>query len=419
MEIELAPDTMKQRMLIRSAGTPEVLEVPLHGWSGWLRVKFRHGMLQTVRGMVRFHLVRLEPYLELYASPVNFDPEFPLYPISMPAGFAGDLAWQNGLYHTTGMVEDHVGLNNERISESAFLDQCATAWREREAMMTSSLESFNTGLFYCLFDTPDRIQHMFWRYGEPDHPAHRGKPMNSEFAGVIEECYVHCDTVVGKALEAADEKTLLIVLSDHGFGTFQRGVHLNAWLCDNGYLALRDGVHPGEEASDLLRQVNWQRTRAYALGLSGIYLNLQGREGQGIVSASDSEEIKKSIAHGLTGLCDPERNGKMAIHSIKPREEVYDGAYLEEAPDLLVNYAPGYRVSWSSSMGGVSREHIEDNTKKWSGDHIIDPEMVPGILFMNRPFRSAGAHLVDMAPTILTALGVPKGPAMEGRSLLA
>ena len=418
MEIAVKIDTAGRRVLIRSAGTPEELEVPLHGWSGWLRVKFKHGMLQTVRGLVRFHLASLEPELELYASPVNFDPEFPLYPISTPAGFAGDLAWRNGLYHTTGMVEDHAGLNNERISEAAFLDQCATAWREREAMMTSSLESFDAGLFYCLFDTPDRIQHMFWRYGEPDHPAHRGKPPDPEFAGVIEECYLHCDAVVGKALEATDDKTLLIVLSDHGFGSFQRGVHLNTWLHDNGYLALRDGMSPGEEAGDLLRHVDWRRTRAYALGLSGIYLNLQGREGQGAVSADESDEIKKSIARGLAGLRDQERDGQVAIRGVKPREEVYRGAYIEEAPDLLVNFARGYRVSWSSSMGGISRGYLEDNIKKWSGDHIIDPEMVPGVLFMSRPFQGAGARLVDLAPSIMAALGVPKGPAMEGRSLL-
>jgi predicted AlkP superfamily phosphohydrolase/phosphomutase len=317
------------------------------------------------------------------------------------------------------MVEDHAGLNNERISETAFLDQCATAWREREAMMTSSLESFDAGLFYCLFDTPDRIQHMFWRYGEPDHPAHRGKPPGTEFAGVIEDCYVHCDAVVGKALEATDDKTLLIVLSDHGFGSFQRGVHLNTWLHDNGYLALRDGMSPGEEAGDLLRHVDWRRTRAYALGLSGIYLNLQGREGQGTVPVDESGEIKKSIARGLADLRDEERGGQAAIHSVKPREKVYRGAYIEEAPDLLVNFARGYRVSWSSSMGGISRGYLEDNIKKWSGDHIIDPEMVPGVLFMNRPFQGAGAHLVDLAPSIMAALGVPKGPAMEGRSLLS
>jgi predicted AlkP superfamily phosphohydrolase/phosphomutase len=418
MEIAVQGDLTGRRVVIRSAGLPEELEVPLSKWSDWLRVKFKHGLLQSVRGLVRFHLASLEPELELYASPINFDPDLPLYPISAPAGFAGDLAWRIGPYHTTGMVEDHGGLNNERISEAAFLDQCATAWREREAMMTVALEQFEEGLFYCLFDTPDRVQHMFWRFREPDHPAHRGKPPDKEFAGVIEDCYLHCDAVVGKVLDFTDDQTLLIVLSDHGFNSFHRGVHLNTWLHDNGFLALRDDMRPGEEAGSMLRHVDWQRTKAYALGLSGIYLNRKGREGQGIVAPDEAEKIKTAIAEGLTKLRDEPRDGAVAIRGVRPREDVYHGAYLEEAPDLLVNFASGYRVSWSSSMGGISQGYVEDNVKKWSGDHIIDPELVPGVLFMNRPFQGDGASLVDLAPSIMAALGVPKGPAMEGRSLL-
>jgi predicted AlkP superfamily phosphohydrolase/phosphomutase len=419
MEITVRPDPAGRRVVIHSAGTPQELEVPLGSWSDWLKVKFKHGLLQAVRGLVRFHLVTLEPELELYASPVNFDPDLPLFPISAPPQFAGDLAWRIGLYHTTGMVEDHAGLNNERISEAAFLDQCATAWREREAMMTLALEQFEGGLFYCLFDTPDRVQHMFWRFGEPDHPAHRGKPPGSEFAGVIEECYRRCDAVVGKVLEFADDQTLLIALSDHGFNGFRRGVHLNTWLHDQGFLALQDGIRPGEDAGDLLRYVDWGRTKAYALGLSGIYLNLQGREDQGIVSLDEADNIKAAIAQGLTGLRDGQRGGELAIRGVRPRDDVYHGPYVAEAPDLLVNYASGYRVSWSSSMGGVAEGYFEDNVKKWSGDHIIDPALVPGVLFMNRPFRGDGAHLLDLAPTITTALGVPQGPAMEGKSLLS
>jgi predicted AlkP superfamily phosphohydrolase/phosphomutase len=418
MEIAVQLDPMGRRVVIHSFGSPEKLEVHLRSWSDWLRVKFKHGLLQSVRGLVRFYLQSLEPEVELYASPVNFDPDLPLYPISAPPGFAADLAWRIGPFHTTGMAEDTTGLNNERISEEAFLDQCAKVWREREAMMTLALERFEGGLFYVLFDTPDRIQHMFWRFREPDHPAHRGKLPDREFAGVIEECYRHCDALVGRVLEATDEQTLLIVLSDHGFNSFRRGVHLNAWLHDQGFLALHDGVRPGEAAGDLLQHVDWQRTKAYALGLSGIYLNLKNREEQGCVAVDESDKIKTAIARGLVDLRDAGRNGELAIRGVRPREDVYHGPYLAEAPDLLVNFASGYRVSWSSSMGGVGRGHFEDNVKKWSGDHIIDPYLVPGVLLMNRPFRGDGARLLDLAPTITAALGVPKGPAMEGESLL-
>ncbi|MFI5454485.1 MAG: alkaline phosphatase family protein [Isosphaerales bacterium] len=418
VEITLRVDRDGRRLLLQSDGKPRELVIIPGAWSDWLRVKFKLGLLQSIHGMVRFHLVQSEPELALYASPINFDPDAPLFPISDPPEYAGDLARRIGLFYTTGMVEDHAGLNNERLSEEAFLDQCAIAWREREAMMLHELESFEAGLFYCLFDTPDRVQHLFWRFREPDHPANRGKPPNSDFAQVIDDCYRRCDAVVGKALEYSDDQTLFVALSDHGFNSFQRGVHLNTWLHDNGFLALRDGVQPGEGAGDLLRQVDWGRTRAYALGLSGIYLNIKGREEGGIVLPEDAGSVKAALIRGLTGLPDPGRQGALAIRRAQPREAVYHGPYLEEAPDLLIDFAAGYRVSWSSSMGGIAQGQFEDNVKKWSGDHIIDPDQVPGVLFMNRPFRREGARLLDLAPTILAFLGVPKGSAMEGETLL-
>jgi predicted AlkP superfamily phosphohydrolase/phosphomutase len=418
LEVTLRVDRREKRVLLQSEAMPRELEIREGVWSDWLRVKFKLGLLQSLRGMVRFHLVACEPELALYASPVNFDPAAPFFPISEPPEYAADLAHRIGLYYTTGMVEDHTGLNNERISEEAYLDQCAIVWHEREAMMLHELESFEGGLFYCLFDTPDRVQHMFWRFREPDHPANRGATTDGEFAQVVDDCYRRCDAVVGKALQFSDGETLVIALSDHGFNSFRRGVHLNTWLFDNGFLSLRDGARPGGDAGEMLRQVDWGKTRAYALGLAGIYLNVKNREEQGIVPAEEAGAIKAALAGGLTGLTDPARQGALAIRRVLPREEVYHGPYLPEAPDLLVDFAEGYRISWSSALGGIAEGHFEDNIKKWSGDHIIDPDRVPGVLFMNRPFRSDSARLWDLAPTILAALGVPKGPAMEGESLL-
>jgi predicted AlkP superfamily phosphohydrolase/phosphomutase len=418
LEITLKVDRAGHRVLLQSDGSPKELELREGRWSDWLRVKFKMGLLQSVRGMVRFYLIRTDPDLALYASPVNFDPDAPLFAISEPAEYAGELAKKIGLYYTTGMVEDHAGLNNERISEQAYLDQCELAWHERETMMLDELSSFEHGLVYCLFDTPDRIQHMFWRFTEADHPANRGAAPDPAFASVIDDCYRRCDSVIGKALACNDDQTLLIALSDHGFNSFRRGVNLNTWLFDNGFLALRGGLKPGESAGDMLRDVDWDHTRAFAVGLSGIYLNIKGREDRGILAADDASSVKADLARGLTSLADPEKGGAVAITRAQPREAVYHGAYLDEAPDVIVDFAPGYRVSWSSSLGGFGEQLFEDNVKKWSGDHIIDPDQVPGVLFMNRPFRGQGARLLDLAPTILAALGIPKGPAMEGESLL-
>jgi predicted AlkP superfamily phosphohydrolase/phosphomutase len=418
LDISIEIDGRGRRVTIRSDGEPRALEVREGEWSDWLRVKFKLGMLQSVRGMVRFHLVSLEPRVELYASPVNFDPDAPMFPISSPWDYAGELQRELGGYYTTGMVEDHTGLNNERFDEGAYLDQCSAVMAERERMMLYELDRMDRGLFFCLFDTPDRVQHMFWRFREDDHPANRGEAIPQEYRRVIEEQYRRCDDSIGTAFRYADDRTLFIALSDHGFSSFRRGVNLNTWLYDQGLLALHAGVRPGPDAGDLLRHVDWSRTRAYALGLGSIYLNRKGREGQGIVDDEEAGRIREMIVGGLTGLRDVERGG-VAIRGVSERELVYSGPYASEAPDLFVNFSPGYRVSWGTALGSVPERQFEDNVKRWGGDHIIDPDLVPGVLFMNRPFRCQEPRLVDLAPTILAALGVPKGGAMEGDSLLS
>lgn len=412
--IHLEPSARK--ITIRSEGHPELLEVREEGWSDWLKVRFKTGLLQSVRGMVRFYLIRTAPVFELYASPINFDPDAPAFPISSPPEYAKELSRREGTFYTTGIVEDHGGLNNMRFNETAYLTQCDDVLRERERMMLYELERLKEGLLFCLFDTPDRVQHMFWRFRESGHPANRGDAAQW-MTHAIEEHYRACDVIVGKALQFSDDQTMVIVLSDHGMSGFQRGVNLNTWLYDHDLLALKNGVKPGEEAGDFFRSVDWSRTKAYALGLGGIYLNLKAREARGIVEADEAEMVKAGIVKGLTGLGDPVR-GTRAIRTVVTREQVYAGPYAQESPDVLVNFSPGYRVSWATALGGVPEGHFHDNEKKWSGDHAIDPALVPGVLFMNRAFRAEGASLLDVGPTILSALGVPKGPSMEGESLL-
>ena len=416
-EITLNIDSSAKRVILKSGGDPNTLEIREGEWSAWLRVKFKTGPLQSVRGAVRFYLVRLDPVFELYASPINYDPNaMHLYPISSPPEYSRDLAKKIGTFYTTGMVEDHTGLNNGRFDETAYLQQCEIVLLEREKMMLYELERFKEGLFFCLFDTSDRIQHMFWRFSEAGHPANNGD-LRAEMSRVIADHYRACDEIVGKAIEYADDQTLTIVLSDHGFNSFQRGFHTNTWLHDNGFLALKNSIKPGDENGDFFPNVDWSRTKAYALGLSGIYLNIKGREEQGIVPVDEVSSTRAAIAAGLSGLADA-KHDRMAIRSVLAREEIYNGAFAAASPDLMVNFNEGYRVSWATGLGGVPEGHFEDNTKKWSGDHIIDPSLVPGVLFMNRTFDGEAANLMDLAPTILAALGVPKGSAMEGDSLL-
>lgn len=412
-DLVLQPEPARRSVTIRSDGQPKALHLREGEWSDWLKVRFKTGLLQSISGMVRFYLVRLEPVFELYASPVNFDPEAPMFPISAPAAYARELARHVGTFYTTGMVEDHGGLNNERFDEAAFLKQCDDVLRERSAMMRFELDRMREGFFFCLFDTPDRVQHMFWRFRE----RRPGPACAAELTRAIDDHYRACDALVGEALARVDDRTLVIVLSDHGVGNFRRGVHLNTWLHDQGLLALAPGVRPGDEAGDFLRRVDWTRSRAYALGLSGIYLNLRGREAKGIVESGEAPALRQAIAAGLCRLADP-ADGGAPVRSALSRDELYAGPYAAESPDLVVNFADGYRVSWGTALGAVPSGQFEDNVKKWSGDHLMDPSLVPGVLFMNRPFRGAGAGIVDLAPTILRALGVPSGPDMEGRPLL-
>lgn len=421
VSVTLGPDGTAT---LQSDGQPKSLVLPAGEWSDWLRVRFKTGLLQSTAGLVQFLLVRTTPHVELYASPINFDPEAPLFPISAPWEYSTELARAIGGYATMGMVEDHRGLSNERFGEAEYLAHCDLVMAEREAMLAFELGRFSEGLLYCLFDTPDRIQHMFWRFREPGHPAN-AEAVRTGGAGaddadcgrVIEEHYQRCDRVVGMALEAADPATLVIVLSDHGFTSFQRGVHLNSWLHQEGLLTLKSGAVPGEEAGEFFRQVDWSRTQAYALGIGGIYLNQAGREAQGIVPADEATTLAGRIAAALTGLPDPLR-GTVAIRGVATRGDLYSGPYADQSPDLMVHCAAGYRASWTTALGGIPDGLFEDNIKRWSGDHIVDPSLVPGVLFMNRAFSDGSARLLDLAPTILTALGVAVPSVMEGTSLL-
>ncbi len=424
-DIRVELDPAGDRATLQSDGQPRSLALRAGEWSPWLRVKFKSGLLQSTSGLVQFLLVRTAPHVELYASPVNFDPEAPLFPISEPWEYATELSRKLGGFATMGMIEDHRGLSNERFGEAEYLAHCDQTMREREAMLAHELSRFREGLLYCLFDTPDRIQHMFWRFREPGHPANAAAVAAGGTPGddpacqrVIEEHYRRCDAVVGTVLEAADAETLVIVLSDHGFTSFQRGVHLNAWLQQEGFLVLQPGAAPGEEAGEFFRQVDWSRTRAYALGIGGIYLNVAGREARGIVPPGDAEAVGAALAAGLTGLGDPVR-GTTAVRGVSSRAQLYRGPFADQSPDLQVHCAAGYRASWTTALGGVPAGLFEDNVKRWSGDHIVDPALVPGVLFMNRTFHGEGARLQDLAPTILHALGVPVPPVMEGVSLFS
>ena len=416
-KIRVQADPAARKLIIQIHKPPSTLEIPVGTWSPWVRLQFRLSAIQSVSGIVRFYVRQIAPHVEFYASPVNFDPGAPLFPISSPGDYAKELAEKIGLYSTLGMAEDHSGLEDGRFDEDAFLAQCDLVLAEREKMAFFELGRFTDGLLFVLFDTPDRVQHMLWRFRDPECPGF-DRDRALEFGCRIEERLRRYDAFVGRVQEMADRDTLIIVLSDHGFGNFRRAFHVNTWLLENGLLALKRNREPEEDEAEAFSAVDWSRTSAYALGLGGIYLNLKGREREGILEeGGEAERVCRSIQKGLSGLSDPVSH-RTAVRRVLRREEIYSGAYAADSPDLLLACAPGFRVSWQTALGGIPRGLFEDNTRRWSGDHIIDPEAVPGILFMNRTAEHDRADMLDMAPTILNYLGVARHESMEGCSLL-
>ena len=378
----------------------------------WVNVTFRASLGINIRGVCRFRLTEVGEEVSLYASPINIDPENPALPISHPPYYAAYLAKLLGCFSTLGMAEDTWALNERVIDEDAFLEQAYSVHAEREAMFFSSLERFRRGVVACVFDASDRVQHMFYRYLDPE-AAGRNQD-GAKYGRTIEDLYIRMDRLVGKTLEYVDQDTMLFVLSDHGFCSFRRGVNLNSWLRREGYLALENDATDG---APYLQGVNWSRTKAYTFGLAGIYINQKGREAQGIVAAGpEAEALKRELVEKLSGLRD-EETGKVAIHRVYATDSLYRGPYLDAAPDLIVGYNKGYRSSWDAAVGKTTEAVIEDNLKAWSGDHCVDPSLVPGVLFCNRKLEAEAPGIEDLAPTALDLFGVRVPEHMEGRPL--
>ena len=360
-------------------------------YTPWIRLKFGR-----VHGIVRFLLNGAEPDIDLYATPVQIDPENPALPISHPAYYAIYLAKLLGTYSTLGLAEDTSALNDGAITEDEFLRQAELIQKERESMFFSALDRTRRGVVACVFDTTDRVQHMF--HGRPE---------------VIEPLYRDMDRILGDTLKYVDNETAIFVLSDHGFCSFRRGVNLNSWLHREGYLTLEAGR---TISGEYLEGIDWAKTRAYTFGLSGIYLNLAGREAQGIVRSEDAVALKTELQRKLTGLRDDDA---VAIQGVYQASDIYRGPYLDAAPDMVIGYAEGYRAAWDAATGRVTSTVFEDNRKAWCGDHCVDPPLVPGVLFSNLKISAKDPGIEDLAPTALRLFGIEPPAWMEGRSVLA
>jgi predicted AlkP superfamily phosphohydrolase/phosphomutase len=369
----------------------------------------------SIPGMVRFHLAEAHPRVRLYASPVNIDPLDPAQPISTPPELAGEIAGAIGDFYTQGMPEDTQALAAGVLTDEGFMSQARLIVEEEDRMLDWALDGFDAGFLFVYYSAVDQVSHMMWRAMDPEHPMW-SPDLGRRFGDAIPEMYRAADAALGRVLDQLDDQTTLLVMSDHGFAPFYREVNLNTWLKDQGYLVLTDDAL--ESRTEYFNHVDWGRTRAYALGFNSLYLNRRGRERWGIVDPGpESEELMDEITEKLLALTDP-ATGLTPVARLYRTTEIYQGAHLSEAPDMVVGYRRSYRSSDSSALGTLSRPIVQDRLDDWSGDHLMETDSVPGVLLTNRKLRVEDPGLEDIAPTILSEFGLEPTPEMIGRPLL-
>lgn len=388
-------------------------------WSDWLAADFEmvphtFGALD-VRGMVRVYLQQLRPDFRLYVSPVNIDPRAPAQPISVPEEYSVELSEAVGPFYTQEMPEDTKALSARVLDPGEFLAQSALVLEERRKLLRHELRRFKTrqqkGLLFFYFSSVDQRAHMLWRQMDREHPFHSADaPRN--VAEALRDTYVELDRILGWTRAELDDDTALVVMSDHGFSSFRRQANLNTWLEQNGYLTLQDPAK--RDKAEWLLGIDWSRTRAFAIGLNSLYLNVRGRERNGIVPRSERLALAQEIAEKLHAWTDPQ-NGQRVVTHAALREDVYNGEHVHTAPDLLVGYGRGYRSSWATTSGKVPEGLLEDNDREWSGDHCMDARIVPGVLLSNRKLALQDPELADLPVSILAAFGVAAPEQMKGR----
>jgi predicted AlkP superfamily phosphohydrolase/phosphomutase len=358
------------------------IELKLGEWSPILELTFKVGLFFKLHALTRVILTHARPDVRLYMLPLQIHPLHSPWPYATPQSLVKGVWQAGGPFLTIGWPQDTTGLEEGCMSDDQFLTLCETIVARREQALMSQLGAFKEGLLASVFDSLDRIQHMFLR----DRPD------------VIDDWYIRFDRLVGRALQELNRQATnshVVVVSDHGFSRFDYKVHLNRWLMDQGYLV---GKIAGDRGG--FDQVDWGRTRAYAIGLNSIYLNYSGREGQGIVRPEEVEGLVSAIHAGLASWKGPD--GRNIVQRAYSRAEALDGPLTAYGPDLLVGYAPGYRASSQTGLGAWEKDSLEPNRDHWGADHCIDPQSVPGVLFSNRGMKDLPRPSYRDIPALIT-----------------
>ena len=394
-----------------------------HEWSKWINLDFNINLIVRVHGMAQLYLIGAGQELQLYISPVNWKADNPPAPMSSPERFSADLYERLGPYRTLGWAEATWPLNEDRIDEKTFMDDLYRAFDDRAQVILQRLDAKQWDLLVGVIESTDRVQHMMWRLIDPTHPMY-DKALAAKYGDSIERVYRKCDEFVGEVMSRVDASTPILIVSDHGFHSFRQSVNLNTWLVQQGFMTLQ-GQAPGEKKlTDLFgggtfwENVDWSHTKAYAMGLGQIYINLKGREGHGIVSGGvESKTIQNDLAARLLTLTDP-KTGVRMVDAVYKSDDIYSGAFIGNAAELQVGLADGYRVSWQSTLGGSPPGIVYPNMKKWSGDHgSFDYKTTPGTLISSRPLDGDHLSIMDLAPTVLKYFGVPIPSDIDGKPI--
>ena len=382
-------------------------------WSPWLRLHFRFSapalMPDTrITGICRFYLQELTPNFRLYVTPINIDPSNPAVRISEPNQFIQQISGKLGLFYTTGFQEDHKAFSNGVFTVDEFIAQAEEVLSERLRLLEYAMENYDDGLLFFYFSSSDLQAHMLWWDSEAKHPT-RSRAEVEKCFGHVRRLYQRLDTVFGEIVARYGSRATILAMSDHGFANFGRQFSLNSWLRNEGYLGPRG-------CKSIMADVDWSRTRAYGLGINGLYLNMKDREQQGIVAPGrEREELLAELAARLEAVRDI--NGERVISRAYRADKVYVGSATRLAPDLIVGYNRNYRASWATCLGGLTKEVLMDNDSAWSADHCADAGQLPGVLFSNRPIDAESPSLVDVAPSILAEFGLPTPSSMEGKNV--
>ena len=420
--VEFKADRTAKSLTVSVEGKQAVVEEG--EWSPWLEWTFPVTSKYVVRAISRFRVMEAGENVRAYMTCLQYHPKAPMVPISAPKAYAGELVDRYGLYKTVGWAYDTKALEKDDMNEDMFLEdiQQTMAWRER--LMLDELERGGFDILVAAWTATDRVSHMFWRYRDPKHPLYTAEG-NAKYGRAVEDTYIKMDEIVGEAMARLRPDDLLMLMSDHGFHSFRYGFSVNTWLVRNGYLTVRGQDDPKTAYTDEKYLIDfrtkeyhydWSKTKAYGLGLGMIFLNRQGREGQGIVTAAEAPGLLAELKDKLLAVIDP-ATGDKVFNEIEVNVNPQGVAVLE-APDIQLGYAEGYQTEKSSAAGAAPKDLFSPNLSKWSGEHASSGRSItPGIFFSNKKLRSEPA-LADLGVTALDYLGCTPDPSFEGNTLL-